>query len=144
MFASSLYGSQASQIKQNSHCSHFLLTKKRKRGRETQTDISLVVVFTALIIISGEYLMTRAQCDSVLESEVNRSPECEIVNIAVQYLIMVSYSLSAGPHCLHSAIICGFSLPTRMRTVNSPPVETQRKRVTLSHQIICYIIHRPQ
>lgn len=87
--------------------------------------------------------MTREHYDSVLESKVNRSLECEIANVAVQYLMTVSCSLSAG-YCLHSAIKCGFSLPTCMSTVNNPPAEAQGRRVTLSHQIICYIIHRQQ
>lgn len=80
--------------------------------------------------------MTQSDCNSVLESEVNRSLERENASVAVQYLTTVSYSLSAGPFCLYSAIICNFNLPIRMATVNNPPVEAQREGVTLSHQMI--------
>lgn len=40
----------------------------------------------------------------------------------------VSCSLSAGPYCLYSAIICGYSRPMRMSTVNNPPNPGEARR----------------
>lgn len=80
--------------------------------------------------------MTQSDCNSVLESEVNRSLERENESAALQYLTTVSYSLSASSFCQHSAIICSFNLPLRMATVNNLPSEAQREEVTLSHQMI--------
>lgn len=42
------------------------------------------------------------------------------MNVAAECLMTVSCRLSAGPYCLHSDIICGFSRPTRTSTVNNP------------------------
>lgn len=74
--------------------------------------------------------MTSPHCDSVLHRGVNRSPECELVNAAVQYLMAVS-CLSAGLYCQRSAIICALSLPVCTSAVNNGPVEALGKKSDL-------------
>lgn len=125
---------EACFIKYNVRSNHFHCNapSNRERGRKTDTERLVFQCFFTALIITLRWIFNEAKALWVRPWEwgQNGSLECEVVNIAIECLMMGSCSLFPGPYCLHSDMMCGFSHPACTATVNNPPVERERKRET--------------